>query len=56
MAQQLGISRPTAYELTKRAGFPALRVGKRIIVPVEAFKDWLADSSTNKERNNLSGR
>jgi excisionase family DNA binding protein len=34
MAKQLNISRPTAYELTKRQGFPVIRIGKRVIVPV----------------------
>lgn len=42
MAAMLGISRPVAYELTKRDGFPAVRVSeRRIIVPVEALKRWL---------------
>lgn len=32
MAKMLGISRPTAYELTKREGFPAIRVSERRII------------------------
>ncbi|MBR3999536.1 MAG: helix-turn-helix domain-containing protein, partial [Clostridia bacterium] len=31
MAEVLGISRPTAYELVKRKGFPAIRISDRRI-------------------------
>lgn len=42
MATELGISRPVAYELVKRAGFPAIRISeRRIIIPVEALRNWL---------------
>ena len=42
MANELGISRPVAYELVKRAGFPAIRISeRRIIIPVEALRNWL---------------
>ena len=46
MAAMLGISRPVAYELTKREGFPAVRISaNRIIVPVEALKRWLNEQA-----------
>lgn len=42
MATALGVSRPVAYELTRREGFPAIRVSeRRIIIPVDALKKWL---------------
>ena len=42
MANELGISRPIAYELIKRDGFPAIRISeRRIIIPVEALRNWL---------------
>lgn len=41
VAKTLGISKPKAYELTKQVGFPVIRIGKRIIVPVEQFMRWL---------------
>ena len=44
MAEQLGISKPVAYELANRADFPCLRIGKRIVIPREAFDRWLMDS------------
>lgn len=48
IAQQLGISRPTAYDLCKQEGFPSITVGKRIIIPVDAFEKWLMDAAANK--------
>ncbi|MBP3695199.1 MAG: helix-turn-helix domain-containing protein [Thermoguttaceae bacterium] len=50
MAKMLGISRPTAYELTKRDGFPAIRVSDRlIIIPVDRLKKWLDEAPTISE-------
>lgn len=43
LAKMLGVSRPVAYELTKREGFPAIRIGeRRIIIPVDKLNEWLA--------------
>ena len=44
---QLGISLPKAYELVKQPGFPAIRIGTRILVPIDAYKQWLARQSVN---------
>jgi len=50
MAKMLGISRPTAYELTKREGFPAIRVSeRRIIIPVDRLTKWLNEEATISE-------
>ena len=50
MAKMLGISRPTAYELTKRDGFPAIRVSDRlIIIPVDRLKKCLDEAPTISE-------
>ena len=50
MAKMLGVSRPVAYELTKREGFPAVRISeRRIVIPVDALKKWL-DESANRSR------
>lgn len=47
---QMGISLPKAYELASSPGFPAFRIGKRILIPVDAYRDWLAEASRkNKE-------
>ncbi|NCB04187.1 MAG: helix-turn-helix domain-containing protein [Clostridia bacterium] len=47
LSSQMGISLPKAYELVKRTGFPVLRIGTRILIPVEAFKEWLVINSAN---------
>lgn len=44
MAATLGISRPVAYELVRKEGFPAIRVSeRRIIIPVDSLKKWLSE-------------
>lgn len=44
LAVMLGISVPNAYALTRREGFPAIRVSeRRIIIPTEALSRWLND-------------
>ena len=45
LAQQMGISLPKAYELVKEPGFPTIRIGTRILIPVEGFRDWLWQKS-----------
>ena len=41
VADVLGISRAGAYELMKEEGFPSKWIGKRVIVPKDAFQKWL---------------
>lgn len=41
VADVLGISRAGAYELMNEDSFPSKRIGKRIIVPKDAFQKWL---------------
>lgn len=40
VAQVLGVSPSTAYELMHEPGFPVLRVGSRMVVPKEKFIQW----------------
>ena len=40
-AAVLGISRAGAYELVRSDGFPALKIGSRIVVPKERFIEWV---------------
>ncbi|MBE6092511.1 MAG: helix-turn-helix domain-containing protein [Selenomonas ruminantium] len=49
LAERMEISLPMAYDLTRREDFPSLRVGARILVPVDAFKEWLAREASRKE-------
>lgn len=41
VAQVLGVSISSAYELMHETGFPALRIGNRIVVPKEKFCRWV---------------
>ena len=45
VAQVLGVSISSAYELMHERGFPALRVGNRIIVPKEKFCQWVEEQT-----------
>ena len=56
LAIQLGISIPKAYELTKTPGFPSIRIGSRIIIPIEEYKKWLQETSTVKEGVKKNGQ
>ena len=35
------VSLPTVYEWCKRPDFPCFKVGRKILIPVDAFKRWL---------------
>lgn len=50
ISEQLGISKPIAYELTRREDFPSLKIGRRIVIPVEAFQKWLIDASNQRPK------
>ncbi len=45
LAQVLGVSRSTAYELLHEPGFPTLRVGSRMVVPKEKLMQWVEAQS-----------
>ena len=45
LAAEMGISIPKAYELVKEPGFPTIRVGTRILIPTEAYREWLLRNS-----------
>ena len=41
LSAQMGISLPKAYQLVKEPDFPVIRVGTRILIPIDAFREWL---------------
>ena len=41
VASAMGISQVRAYELAKSEGFPKITIGKRIVIPKDAFISWL---------------
>lgn len=40
----MGISLPKAYELVKTLGFPTIRIGARILISIEAYKECFRQS------------
>jgi excisionase family DNA binding protein len=40
-AELLGIARNTAYAAVARGEIPSVRVGKRIVIPMEWLRGWL---------------
>ena len=42
VAAVLGIAPSSAYELMHQPDFPTLRIGKRIVVPKEELRKWIA--------------
>ena len=48
VAAVLGISRAGAYELVHREGFPALKIGNRIVVPKDKLQEWIDANTAQK--------
>ena len=46
IAEILGIGRVSAYNLVHRKDFPKIKAGRRIIIPTQAFLEWM--NSINK--------
>ena len=45
ISELLGISLTTVYEMMHQKDFPVLRVGNRMVVPKEKFKEWVEKNS-----------
>ena len=45
VAQVLGISAASSYELMHEKDFPVLKVGKRMVVPKEKFITWVEQNT-----------
>ena len=41
-AKVLGISKPKMYQVCQSESFPAVRLGSRIVIPIDLFDRWLA--------------
>ena len=49
MAAAMGISRAGAYELARSEGFPALRIGTRIVIPKDELREWIRRNMGKQE-------
>jgi excisionase family DNA binding protein len=45
-AEAACVSEPTMRKLVNTDGFPALRVGRRWVIPVESFNAWLVQQAS----------
>lgn len=45
LASFLGVSKTVAYRLAASEGFPVLRLGKRILIPMDGLTEWIATQS-----------
>lgn len=51
LSERLGISLPKAYELVKQPGFPVLKIGSRILIPIEGLRKWLMEQTERGSRS-----
>ena len=49
VAALLGINLPKAYKMVRQESFPSIRIGRRIVVPKEAFHRWLEQAALDKQ-------
>lgn len=50
VAEVLGVSPATSYELLHEGDFPSLKIGNRIVVPKEQFIQWVEQHIAGGER------
>lgn len=53
LAAALGIGKNKAQELINTPGFPVVRLGRRVVVPVDALKEWLDTQTQETNRKEL---
>ncbi|OOR10201.1 DNA-binding protein [Bacillus cereus] len=46
VAEVLGISQRKAYDIMDQKGFPLVKIGRKKVVPKEAFFNWVERSAT----------
>lgn len=49
VAELLGISISSTYELMNECDFPVLQIGSRKVVPKENFREWVEDHTSGSE-------
>ncbi len=53
-AESMGVSLPTMRKIANQKDFPAIRIGKRWLIPCRAFADWLDKQA--REKATMPGR
>jgi len=50
VAGVMGVSKPIAYDMVHRSGFPSIRVSdKRIVIPRDSFRDWMNKQASSSD-------
>ena len=44
--EMLGVGRSTVHKMVRAGKLPHVRIGRRIIIPVKALKDWLEQQAS----------
>ena len=52
LASVLGISRSGAYALVRSVGFPALKIGSRIVIPKDELLEWIHERCLSNSLDN----
>ena len=47
-AEAAGVSEPTMRQLVNLDSFPAMRIGRRWVIPVTSFNAWLVEQASNR--------
>ena len=55
LATYMGVSLSVAYRLVNSEGFPVLHLGKRLLVPIEELRAWIARQTTEFLFENKDG-
>ena len=50
LADLLGVSHSSVYELIQKPGFPSLRIGKRIVIPKEELRQWISRNTKGAKK------
>lgn len=51
MSERLGLSKPKCYDLLYKSGVPYIRAGRRVLVPIKAFEEWLKEVANGERKN-----
>jgi len=49
VAVAIGISDRRVWDLINVEGFPVVRLGKRVVIPVDGLRQWLAEQAERGE-------
>lgn len=47
-AKAVGVSLPVMYDLCRRADFPAVRIGRAIVIPKASLEQWLVSQASGR--------